>query len=117
MNNLENSIYLELPAKALAQTKIFFKDVFGWTFVDYGTEYTAFSHNGISGGFYKSDLTSTSANGSVLIVFYSHDLETIQAKITAAGGIILKSTYAFPGGRRFHFSDPNGNEYAVWSDQ
>ncbi len=79
-------------------------------------EYTAFSNAGIRGGFYQSDLMVSTGNGSALIVLYSKNLEQTTAKIEAAGGSIVKPIFDFPGGRRFHFSDPNGNEYAVWSD-
>jgi len=108
--------YVEFPAKDINATQSFFTTVFGWSFVDYGPEYTAFSDQGIDGGFYRSDLTALTETGSVLIVFYSNDLEQTQAKIEAAGGTIMKPIFTFPGGRRFHFADPNGNEYAVWSD-
>ena len=84
--------------------------------MDYGPEYTSFSNAGIDGGFFKSDLTASTMNGSALVVFYSKSLEQTLAKIKAAGGHILKPIFSFPGGRRFHFGDPNGNEYAVWSD-
>jgi hypothetical protein len=66
--------------------------------------------------FYKSDLSAIIENGSALIVFYSQELENTQAKIEQAGGVIKKEIFSFPGGRRFHFTDPSGNEYAVWSD-
>lgn len=108
--------YLEFPAKDIASTKDFFVKVFGWSFVDYGPEYTSFSNAGIDGGFYKSDLYASTKIGSVLAVIYSKDLEQTQSKIENAGGSIIKPIFSFPGGHRFHFSDPNGNEYAVWSD-
>jgi len=108
--------YVEFPSKDIEATKSFFASVFGWSFKDYGPEYTSFSNKGIDGGFYKSELTASVENGSALIVFYSKELEKTQAKIKAAGGSIIKPAFSFPGGRRFHFSDPNGNEYAVWSD-
>jgi len=117
MNIHEKINYLEFPAKDIAKTKAFFSTVFAWSFTDYGPEYTAFSQAGIDGGFYRSDLTCATANGSVLVVVYSNDLEQTQSKIEAAGGSVIKPIFAFPGGRRFHFADPNGNEYAVWSDQ
>jgi hypothetical protein len=116
MNQHEKINYVEFPAKDVAATKVFFADVFGWTFVDYGPDYTAFSDAGIDGGFFKSDLAVSTEKGSALIVFYSEGLEETQAKIAAAGGSIIKPIFSFPGGRRFHFGDPNGNEYAVWSD-
>ena len=116
MNVHEKINYVEFPSKAIKATKAFFTAVFGWSFVDYGPEYTAFSNEGISGGFFKSDLASSTVKGSALIVFYSKELEKTQAKIKKAGGTIIRPTFSFPGGRRFHFGDPNGNEYAVWSD-
>jgi len=116
MNEHEKINYVEFPSKDLQATKTFFTSVFGWSFVDYGPEYAAFSNAGIDGGFYKSDLTATTANGGALIVFYSKDLENTQVKIEDAGGSIIKPVFLFPGGRRFHFCDPNGNEYAAWSD-
>ncbi|NEO84153.1 MAG: VOC family protein [Spirulina sp. SIO3F2] len=108
--------YIELPAKDIAATKAFFIAVFSWTFEDYGPDYTAFSDAGIEGGFYQSDLVASTAQGTALVVFYSKALEQTEAKIIAAGGRIIKPVFSFPGGRRFHFSDPSGNEYAVWSD-
>ncbi len=116
MNEHEKINYVEFPANDIEATKVFFTAVFGWSFVDYGPEYTAFSNEGLDGGFYKSDLTVSTEDGSALIVFYSKDLERTQSKIKNAGGSIIKPIFSFPGGRRFHFGDPNGNEYAVWSD-
>lgn len=109
--------YIELPAKNIVKVKKFFSTVFDWEFNDYGPEYTAFTNAGIDGGFFRSGLTSSTEHGSALIVFYSKDLEATQARITDAGGSIVRETFTFPGGRRFHFADPNGNEYAVWSDR
>lgn len=117
MNEHEKINYVELPAKDLQSTKTFFTKVFGWSFEDYGPEYIAFSKEGLDGGFYKSDLSSSSSNGSALIIFYSNNLETTQSKIIDADGSIIQPIFEFPGGRRFHFSDPNGNEFAVWSDK
>ena len=101
----------------LFRSKVFFRAVFGWSFEDYGPEYTAFSNEGLDGGFFKSNLSASTESGSALIVFYSEDLKKTQAKIEDAGGLILRPIFAFPGGSRFHFADPNGNEYAVWSDE
>lgn len=109
--------YLEIPARDLAATKTFFSAVFAWQFTDYGPEYVAFdSSAGLDGGFYLSKQAATAATGSVLVVFYSDDLAKTQAKIEAAGGEISQVVFEFPGGRRFHFLDPNGNEFAVWSE-
>ncbi len=115
INKHEKINYLEFPAKDIDTTKTFFSAVFNWRFEDYGPEYAAFFGAGIDGGFFKSDLTVSTDNGSVLIVFYSDNLEKTLSKITAAGGSIIKPVFSFPGGRRFHFGDPNENEFAVWS--
>jgi len=117
MNAHEKINYLELPAKDIGAAKKFFSASFGWSFVDYGPDYAAFSGAGIEGGFTKSDHSALVETGSVLIVFYSEQLELTQSKIEKASGTILKPIFTFPGGHRFHFSDPNGNEFAVWSDK
>lgn len=109
--------YIEFPSKDLNATKTFFTTVFHWVFEDFGPEYTAFSNQGTDGGFFKSDATCSSDAGSALVVFYSDNLEAIQNQIEAAGGIIVKPTFSFPGGSRFHFQEPGGNELAVWTDQ
>lgn len=109
--------YIEIPAKDLEITKQFFVSVFNYSFKDYGKEYTSFSNAGIKGGFYKSLLNVSTSNGSILIVFYSKDLDRTKIKIEAAGGKVIKQRFSFPGGSRFHFCDPNNNEYAVWSDR
>jgi predicted enzyme related to lactoylglutathione lyase len=108
--------YIEIPAKNIEATKAFFAEVFGWSFVDYGPDYCSFSAQGVDGGFYKSDLVVSTEKGSPLIVLYSNLLEETQEKIEKAGGEIIKPIFSFPGGRRLHFSDPNGNEFAVWSE-
>ena len=117
MNQHEKINYVEFPARDIQATKDFFKQAFGWSFQDFGPEYTAFSNQGIDGGFFKSELSSSTDNGAALIVFYSQDLEATQDKIEKANGLIIKPIFAFPGGRRFHFAEPSGNEFAVWSDK
>lgn len=117
MNAHEKINYVEFPSKSIEETKSFFTKVFGWAFQDFGPEYTSFSNEGIDGGFYKSDQKSNSNTGAALIVFYSNNIEATQEKIEKAGGNILKPIFIFPGGRRFHFSEPSGNEFAVWSDK
>ena len=104
--------YIEVPASDIEKIKTFYHSVFGWEFTDYGPDYTSFHDGRMAGGFSK-DLP---AGKGVLLVLYSSDLDAIQQKILAAGGRIVKDTFSFPGGRRFHFSDPNGNELAVWSE-
>ena len=116
MHEHEKINYVELPAKDLKKAKDFFSTVFNWQFEDYGPEYCAFSNQGIDGGFFKSEQSVSTENGSALIVFFSDDIEATQTKIESAGGVIIKPIFSFPGGRRFHFTDPNGNEYAVWAE-
>jgi uncharacterized protein len=116
MNQHEKINYVEFHAKDLAATKAFFQFAFGWSFVDYGPEYTAFSDQGLDGGFFQSDLASSSEKGAALVILYSNQLEATLAKVEKAGGSFVKPIYSFPGGRRFHFTEPSGNEFAVWSE-
>lgn len=102
--------YLELPGGDLSATKTFYAEAFGWQFIDYGPTYAAFNE-GLDGGFDGDAPTQ-----KPLPVLYAHDLEAMVGKVTAAGGAILKPIFEFPGGRRFHFRDPAGNELAVWSE-
>ncbi len=108
--------YVEIPSLDLDVTKRFFSSTFGWSFVDYGPDYVAIENAGIDGGFFKSDQKAITAKGSVLLVLYSSELETTLEKVRSSGGEIIRDIFSFPGGRRFHFTDPNGNEYAVWSE-
>lgn len=107
--------YLELPADDFEAVRAFYAAVFGWTFTEYGPEYLAFTDDKMDGGFYKSSLQSVQANGAVLIVLYADDLEGTRDTVLANGAQISKEIFSFPGGRRFHFLDPHGNELAVWS--
>lgn len=116
MSHHEKIDYVEFASRDLESTKDFFKKAFGWQFNDYGPEYCDFSNEGINGGFYKSKNVSNSNSGGALVIFYSKDLKATQNKIKESGGSIVKETYAFPGGKRFHFKEPGGNEFAVWSD-
>ena len=116
VNKHEKINYLEIPAHDMELTKTFFADVFAWSFVDYGPDYIACSNAGIDVGFFKSDLTAQTSSGSALIVFFSDALEQTLHKIELNKGTIIKPIFSFPGGRRFHFNDPNGNEFAVWAE-
>ena len=116
MNEHEKINYVEFPAKNIQATKQFFSAVFNWSFVDYGPEYAAFSGAGLDGGFFQSDLSSSTGSGSALLVFYSSDIKITLAKVEQHGGIVHRSIYEFPGGCRFHFIEPSGNEFAVWSE-
>lgn len=104
--------YLELPATDIPATKRFYSAVFGWTFTDYGPDYTAFDAAGRDGGF-NAGRKVVPADGP-LVVLYANDLDAMEKKVHAAGAKIV-SREEFTGGRRFHFRDPNGNEIAVWT--
>ena len=108
--------YVEFPSRDLAATKRFFEAAFGWRFVDYGPDYAAFSDEGLDGGFFSSDVVAGTGSGGALVVLYSGDLERTLGKVQAAGGAIVKPIFEFPGGRRFHFTEPGGSELAVWGD-
>lgn len=105
--------YIELPATDIAATKRFYIDAFGWKFTDYGPDYTSFEDGRLAGGFTKDGKV---AKGGPLVVIYADNLEAVETKVRQAGGTIVKPIFSFPGGRRFHFSDPSGNELAVWSE-
>ncbi|GAB5410070.1 MAG: VOC family protein [Balneolaceae bacterium] len=105
--------YIELKATNLETTKTFYQQAFGWSFTDYGPTYTAFSDSGVEGGFEKTD--EEIVNGA-LIVLHHKELERIQKQVEEAGGEVIVPIFSFPGGRRFQFLDPSGNELAVWSE-
>ena len=107
--------YVEFPANDIAKTKTFYQQVFGWKFTDYGPDYTSFEDGRISGGFTKEGRVAQGCGP--LIVLYAGDLSGMESKVRQAGGTIVKDIFSFPGGRRFHFTDPSGNQLAVWSDK
>jgi len=115
--------YIELPATDIPAAKAFYAAVFGWTYTDYGDQYASFNeapdpdspdNPGLDGGLSAFSEPSDSPHRGPLVVFYSDTLEATRDAILAAGGTVLKPIFDFPGGRRFHFTDPAGNELAVW---
>ena len=104
--------YIEFLSDDFGKIKKFYQEAFGWKFTDFGPGYTAFAGECVEGGF----ATGKPVSGSVLVVLYSERLEETQQKVKTAGGVISKDIFSFPGGRRFEFSDPDGNKLAVWSD-
>lgn len=115
MTHTNNRIdYIEFPATDIPATKAFYSGAFGWTFTDYGPDYVAFQDGDTDGGF---DKDSSAPRGGPLVILYSSELEKTLATVERHGGKIAKAIFSFPGGRRFHFLDPNGNELAVWSDK
>lgn len=108
--------YIEFPMIDAEATKAFYAKVFSWAFQDWGPTYVSFSGAGIDGGFNGEDKAKPATGTGVLVVLYSSDLDATLKAVEAAGGKIHKPTYEFPGGKRFHFIDPNGSELAVWSE-
>jgi predicted enzyme related to lactoylglutathione lyase len=106
--------YVEFGAPDLPAIKRFYTEAFGWEFTDYGPEYTSFVDGRLSGGFRRMD---PGVAGGPLVVIFALELERTAVSVTRAGGRIVRPTFSFPGGRRFHFVDPAGNELAVWSDR
>jgi predicted enzyme related to lactoylglutathione lyase len=111
--------YVEFGASDIPRTKQFYQDAFGWKFEDFGPDYTSFQDGRLAGGFWKDAAARPGggSRGGPLVVIYAVRLEEIKDKVVRAGGKIVKPPFDFPGGRRFHFSDPSGNELAVWSEK
>ncbi|WP_370228004.1 VOC family protein [Mesoflavibacter sp.] len=105
--------YIELKATNLEATKTFYSNAFGWQFTDYGDSYIAFESSGLDGGFEKTK--QPIVNGA-LVVLYHNDLESIKSKLIQLGATISVDIFSFPGGKRFQFLDPSGNELAIWSE-
>ena len=108
--------YVEFASTDPAASRAFFGQVFGWSFVDYGPDYTAFDDGRLQGGFFRGTPCTTDA-GSALLVIYADDLAPMQAAVLAHGGRVIKPVFAFPGGSRFQFVEPGGNELAAWSER
>ena len=108
--------YIELAATDLAEAKRFYGAAFGWKFNDYGPDYAGIQKDGGGevGGMRKE---SSVQRGGPLVILYSDNIEASAEAVRSAGGQIVRATFTFPGGRRFHFTDPAGNELAVWSDK
>lgn len=114
MSKVHHAIdYVEFPAGDLTPLKGFYAKAFGWSFIDYGPDYAALEAAGLDGGF-QAD--AHAAPAKPLVILYSDDLEASLAAVETAGGAVTVPIFSFPGGRRFHFTDPSGNELAVWSE-
>ena len=113
MDSQDNHInYVEFKAHDLNKIKEFYTKVFNWKFTDYGPTYCSFEDSGVAGGF---EFTKEPIVNGALVVLYHNNLEKIQKQVTAAGGIIKVPIFSFPGGKRFQFLDPSGNELAIWT--
>lgn len=110
----ENRIdYVEIPVTDLKKTRDFFSSLFDWSFQEWGDDYMSFNDGRLDGGFRRS--TEPAPATGVLLVFYSEDLERDVDRVKDLGATISRDIFSFPGGRRFHFVDPVGTEYAIWS--
>jgi predicted enzyme related to lactoylglutathione lyase len=105
--------YIEFMVSDMARTKAFYSAAFGWTYTDYGPAYAEFTDGTMKGGF---DASGTPNPGGPLVVLYGDDLNALQDVVKAAGGKIVRPIFDFPGGQRFHFTDPDGYELAIWSE-
>jgi uncharacterized protein len=115
--SLPNTIdYVEMPSRNLDETKRFFAALFQWSFQDYGPGYASFDDGRMAGGFYAAEKTAGVDSGGILVVFYRPDLESVLTEVKRLGGSITREIFDFPGGRRFHFREPGGGEFAVWSE-
>jgi len=115
MNKHHTINYIELPSTDLTATKDFYSTLFGWSFTDWGPTYSSFDGAGVSGGFDSTGEAKPTKEGTKVIL-YSQVLEKSRDAIKEYGGEITKDIYSFPGGRRFYFLDPSGNELALWSE-
>ena len=109
--------YVEFYAADFDAVEAFYAGSFGWTFTDYGPEYRAFNDGKLDGGFRAGERRSTTETGGALVILYAHDLEATRDTVLEHGGRLTEDIFSFPGGRRFQFLDPHGNELAVWSDR
>ncbi len=112
-NNLRLD-YIEFATRDVAAEKNFYTAAFGWTFTDYGPDYTSFTDGRLAGGFFTNPDAPVKMNPTVVI--FAADLENAEGRVKQAGGKIVKPSFEFPGGRRFQFTDPTGLELSVWSD-
>jgi uncharacterized protein len=116
MDTSNKIIYVEFQASDLEKTRAFFEKVFGWTFTDYGPDYTSFVDGQIAGGFARSDKRSSMATGGALVVIAHPRLEETLKRVVEHGGKITQEIFSYPGGRRFHFAEPSGNELSVCTE-
>jgi predicted enzyme related to lactoylglutathione lyase len=105
--------YVEFQTPQIGESKSFFAKAFGWSYVDYGPDYAEIRDAGVTGGL---ETCEASARAAPLVILKADDLEAAQSQVEAAGGIVVKAIFPFPGGRRFHFREPGGNELAIWSE-
>ena len=106
--------YVEMPVSSSGEAARFYGDAFGWTFTEYGPDYAAYEEGPCQLGLHAGELARPA---QILPVIEVEDLEAARDAVVAAGGKICRDIFAFPGGRRFHFTDPDGLELAVYVNE
>lgn len=113
--------YIELSVKDIARTRTFYDQAFGWSFKEYGPAYCEFTDGNMTGGFALGGEGNPGgpikSGGGPLVLLYANNLEDSQRRVEKAGGKIVQPIFSFPGGRRFHFADPDGYVLGVWSEK
>ncbi|MDJ0655074.1 MAG: VOC family protein [Xanthomonadales bacterium] len=107
--------YIEFQTPNMASSRAFYSQVFGWPFTEWGEDYVSFEDGRLAGGLCSPEASGSGSNP--LVVFFFEDLEALRGRVQQAGGKIVKDIFAFPGGHRFHFTEPGGLEMAAWSDR
>ena len=115
MTGKEHIDYIELASVDLERAKAFYGEAFGWTFTDYGDSYTCFELGAVNGGI-TTEREAVGAGKGSLVALHTSDLDGARERVESAGGMIVVEPFEFPGGRRFQFTDPDGNEIAVWTE-
>jgi predicted enzyme related to lactoylglutathione lyase len=116
MTNIHHAIdYIELPVTDLPAARSFYEQAFGWQFNEYGPVYAGIRHPSGDGEVGGLNGTADPNDRHPLVMLYSDDLDASVEAVRAAGGTVVQEPYEFPGGRRFHFTDPSGTELGVWS--
>jgi predicted enzyme related to lactoylglutathione lyase len=108
--------YIEINVTDLPAAKTFYRDAFGWEFNDYGPDYAGIRSPDGEGEVGGLNPNAAPMPGGPLVLLWSADLDASVAAVTAAGGTVIQGPYDFPGGRRFHFRDPSGNELGIWGE-
>ena len=106
--------YIEFTVSDVASAQAFYAAAFGWRFNDYGPDYAGIVGDGgrEAGGLQRGDAVP----GGPLVILYGDDLDAVEKAVVQAGGTIVDPQFDFPGGRRFHFTDPSGNKLGVWRE-
>lgn len=114
MNEEGRIDYIEIPVTDLEKTRKFFSKLFGWSFQEWGPDYFSFNDGRLECGLRRAEQAAPATG--VLLIFFSKNLERDLGRVKELGATISQEIFEFPGGRRFHFVDPAGTEFAIWSN-